>query len=383
MLKNNQFQRLNLPLKLEDNRNLFVNINKLTILKEELDSFLQNNKYMITKEFSEKILFSQEIKFNNSIEGYNDDVAIINELVANENNKEITSAEKRRRIINLYRGYKYILTTPDIDKDNLKQLYTMLSKCLLTKQEIDEMDKYYRKNQVYIYYSSNLETPPDEGINAYEIDNYMNELFKYLKDNSNTNTMTDHYIKSQVAHFYFVYIHPYYDVNGRTSRTMSMWYLLNNKAYPYLIFNRAITLNKPRYYTIIRDVKKFANISYFLYYMLENVKIELEKEYIMKSIEDSCNFNLTFSERQTLHYILSSKSLNTIIDFACFYNRFNDKKRVKQIYDEMLIPLLDKNIITKVRSTNSKICQDQMNFVYELNKNYVDNDPQKITRLKL
>ena len=43
---------------------------------------------MMDKEFSKKILFSQEIKFNNEIEGYNDDVEIINEIVTNEKIKE-------------------------------------------------------------------------------------------------------------------------------------------------------------------------------------------------------------------------------------------------------------------------------------------------------
>ena len=48
-------------------------------------------------------------------------------------------------------------------------------------------------------------------------------------------------------HFYFVYIHPYFDVNGRTSRTLAMWYLLNEEAYPYIIFNRAINNNASNY----------------------------------------------------------------------------------------------------------------------------------------
>ena len=383
MAKNDQFQRLNLPLKLADQRHLFVNINKLTLLKEELDSFLEHNRYMNTKEFSENVLFSQEIKFNNSIEGYNDDVGIINEVVTNEKDKGLTSIEKRRRIINLYRGYKYILNGPEINNDTLKKLYTILSKGLLTKEDLQEMGKYYRDNQVYIFYSSQMDVPPDQGIAASEIDEYMDKLFNYLMDNTNCNTMTDYYIKSQIAHFYFVYIHPYYDVNGRTSRTMSMWYLLKNNAYPYLIFNRAIILNKNRYYSIIRDVKKYANISYFLYYMLENVKVELEKEYVINSMEESSNYKFTLTERQTLQYILSTKSLKTVSDFASFYNRFNDKKKVQQIYNDMLVPLFDKNILKKVKNTNSEMFYDQPNFIYTLNNHYIDNDPDKIKRLKI
>ena len=383
MLDNSKFQRMNLPLKLVDNRPLFVNINKLTMLREELDSFLEHNRYMNTREFSEKVLFSQEIKYNNSIEGYNDDFDTINEVVANERNKELTSAEKRRRIVNLYRGYKYILQGSDLNKDNLRELYGILSKGLLTSQELKEMSKYYRTNPVYIFYSSLMDTPPDQGIDPSQIEEYMDKLFQYITVNQGNETITDHYIKSQVAHFYFVYIHPYYDVNGRTSRTMSMWYLLNNKAYPYLIFNRAIILSKNRYYSIIRDVKKYANISYFLYYMLENVKIELEKEYIINSIAESINHKLNLKERQTLHYILSTKSLHTVNDFAAFYNRFNDKRKTRQIFDDLLVPLMDKGIIEHVRNTNSNMFENTSNFVYALNRHFIDDDPDKIKRLKI
>lgn len=376
---NNQFKRAYLPLKLDDNRCLFINDDRLIVLKDELESFLANNRYMIDKEFSKRILFSQEIKSNNGIEGYNDDVETINEVITNEKSKEIISSEKRRRIINLYRGYKYILTNPAITKDNLKKLYSILSKGLLTEDEIQTMGPYYRLNPVYIYFSSNIYVPPDSGIDALKIDEYMERLFFYL-DQSDEKTMTDYYIKSQIAHFYFVYIHPYYDVNGRTARTMSMWYLLNNEAYPYLIFNRAIILNKNKYYKIIRDVKKFSNITYFLYYMLENVKIELEKEYIINSIEASISNQLNPIERQTLHYTLSNKSLLTVCDFATFYNRRNDKKKVQTIYQEMLEPLLDKKVLIKVRDTQRKEFNNNKNFVYELNKQYIDNDPKMIKR---
>ena len=72
----------------------------------------------------------------------------------------------------------------------------------------------------------------------------MNQLFEFINNNELEETEINKFIKSQIMHFYFVYIHPYFDVNGRTSRTVAMWYLLNNKNYPYIIFNRAIEFNK-------------------------------------------------------------------------------------------------------------------------------------------
>ena len=127
---------------------------------------------------------------------------------------------------------------------------------------------------VYIYYSSNLEIEPDMGLPANQLDLYMDEFFNYINSNTSLVSNTEHFIKSQIMHFQFVNIHPYYDINGRTSRTTSMWYLLNNDVYPYIIFNRGISLNKNLYYKIIRDVKQYRNVTFFLNYMLDNVKIE-------------------------------------------------------------------------------------------------------------
>ncbi|NLL44226.1 MAG: hypothetical protein GX247_00980 [Mollicutes bacterium] len=117
--------------------------------------------------------------------------------------------------------------------------------------------------------------------------------------------------------------------------------------------------------------------------MLENVKIELEKEYIINSIEASLNDKLSILERQTLHYILSDKSLKMVIAFVTFYHCHNNKRKIKLIYQEMFEPLLDKKIIVKVRDTKSNMFDEQRNFVYKINEKYIDNNPMMIKRLKI
>lgn len=126
------------------------------------------------------------------------------------------------------------------------------------------MGDFYRKGPVYIFYSRNIDAEPDTGIKAEDIEKYMNEYFDYVNSKEKFSCNTEYFIKSQIMHFQLVYIHPYYDINGRTSRTTSMWYLLNNNIYPYIIFNRGISLNKSLYYKIIRDVKKYRNVTFFL-----------------------------------------------------------------------------------------------------------------------
>ena len=338
-----------LPLSLEKGRLYLIN-DKLKEKKEELELFLQDNKYMNSKEFSKNVLFSQEIKANNTIEGYNDDVGLVYDIL---NKKlKINDKDKEQRIRNLYNGYRFIYTDKEINKENLKKLYSILSRNLLSEEDIREMGEYYRKNPVYIFFSSNLDVEPDMGIPAKELNKYMEEYFNYVNSNNNLSCSTDYFIKSQIMHFQLVYIHPYYDINGRTSRTTSMWYLLNNEVYPYIIFNRAISLNKKLYYKIIREVKEYRNVTFFLNYMLDNVKIELEKEYVMDMISSNSS-HLSAVDYQTMYYILSMNGILSAKDFITFYNNHNDKKKYQEIYQTMLEPLLDKEIIIKLRNTSS------------------------------
>lgn len=336
---------------------------------------------MNTLKFSKKVMRSQEIKTNNDIEGYIDDVSLIEDVI--KNSGDILDEDTKNRIVNMYKGYKYILQKPAINKENLKELYQLLSSGLLCDYDLECMGEYYREDDVLIYYSTNLAVKPDEGICFEKIDGMMDNLFNYLNIDDGLETITDYYIKSQIAHFYFVYIHPYFDINGRTARTTSMWYLLNNEAYPYVIFNRAVGVSKNNYYREIKKAKDNHNLTSFIEYLMINVKKELEKEYVVQAIKASTNEKLSSIEFYAILDILSMKGLKTLKDFASFYNFKNDKKRVSDIYSEMIEPLLDKGVIVKTRDSNSLYNDKDNNFLFELNESKLDLDNSKIRRLSL
>lgn len=85
---------LKLPLTI-NNGKLYLVLDKLQTRIEELELFLQDNKYMNSKEFSKNVLFSHEIKANNNIEGYNDDVGLVYDIL--NNNLKINDKEKEKR----------------------------------------------------------------------------------------------------------------------------------------------------------------------------------------------------------------------------------------------------------------------------------------------
>ncbi len=65
---------LELPLK--------INYDKFNDVREELESFLEDEDYMNNRIFAKKVLFSQEIKSNNTIEGITDDLLIIEKVIS-------------------------------------------------------------------------------------------------------------------------------------------------------------------------------------------------------------------------------------------------------------------------------------------------------------
>ena len=133
---------INTELKLIDGKKIRYNNDYLLPIKEDIEKFLDTEKYMSNLRFAKKMMMSQEIKSNNSIEGIYDDLTLIDEVIKNKN--QLSNIEKSR-IVNLYHGYQYILTHQNINKESIKELYKILSDGLLDSYSINNMGKYYRE----------------------------------------------------------------------------------------------------------------------------------------------------------------------------------------------------------------------------------------------
>ena len=178
---------------------------------------------------------------------------------------------------NLAKGYNYIQETKSINKDTLKELYDILSKGLLDEYSIENMGEYYRQKDVYILDgSNNLLGGYEKGMVPSLVTTKMDDLFDYINTDNESN-IVDIYIKSQVIHYYIGKVHPYFDINGRTARTLSMWYLIKQKADPLIMFNSGIYKNRTDYKKSIIKCNK-GDITPFIEFTLKVLKSELEEK---------------------------------------------------------------------------------------------------------
>ncbi len=385
-------------LKLQNGYNIHVNDSYLDTYKNDILEFLDDLDEFKTIDFAKSVMMGQEIKANNTIEGIFDDLSKIDEVIET---KENLSSEDRKRIINLYHGYEYILRNKDINRETIADLYSLLSDELLDDYNLLHTSRYHREAPVYIKKSSriggapytdtmakyffdpmfNFDSNSFNGIAVKDIDKYMELLINYINDDSDK-TSINKFIKSQIAHFYFVYIHPYMDVNGRTSRTLAMWYLLNNEEYPYIVFNQGIAFNRGYEENIMKSRDR-GDLTLFLKYMMISVQKELEKQYVVNNISDNYGKYMNKELKQIIQYILSMNGNITINDITSFYNNYNSKKSPTKLYDEMISPLLEEKVLIKGRDTNKNIDGNMKNSFININDELIDVKEKKFKYLKL
>ena len=262
--------------------------------------------------------------------------------------KDEKPVSKNDRVIkNMANAIEFVLKKPAFTKENLFQLYTILSKDSLDYEDRLREGDYYRYDKVFI--------DAYEGCPFEQIDECMNSLFKYVNDNLKSQNYLKFFLP-HIAHYYIVYIHPYFDFNGRTARMVSFWiYLLMNNPYPPYISD-AINQTKGEYYSILSESRNAHNdMTYFLLYimdisilyfltykniehidtLLKNKGIilsNLDKDYI-KRILVSANGSFVYSDFTHWNHIQISKQgafkiLNRFVEYGILnaVNTNNNKK---------------------------------------------------------
>ena len=194
---------------------------------------------------------------------------------------EVSKSEKPTEendiiVKNMLNAIQFIINEkPTFNRENLRKLYDILSKDCLPENLRIKAGHYYRDDVVSV---GGFDGAPVE-----KIDECMDSLFSFANDPSCIKAHGE--LLPYICHYYILYIHPYFDYNGRTARMVSFWLnYINNIIYAPYYMSEAINESKSDYYKALTDTRNTNNdLTYFLGYILET---SVKYGYVYKNLEE-------------------------------------------------------------------------------------------------
>jgi len=214
------------------------------------------------------------------------------------------------------RGLDFIAEPANkITEENLYRLY-MLAVGDFLDDEDKLMPKHkYRHDAVYVV-GQNIE---HQGISYPLLNDYILNMIKYIQMDDGL----DQVIKSIIIHYYFAYLHPYFDGNGRMARLLQLWYLvqIGYTSSLFIPFSAYINESKGLYYkafTLISNNFKLSRtldvtpfVSYFIDNVLAKLQNKAEPTNALKQFNDLLQTGaITAKEKDLFHYVLSAYGTN-------------------------------------------------------------------------
>ena len=149
---------------------------------------------------------------------------------------------------------------------------------IVTRGASDETVEGFRTVPVYVTRREGIVyTPPD----AAQVPALVDDLIAFI-----TGSELHPLLKACIAHFYFVYVHPFTDGNGRTARALSYMMLLRTgyDFFRYFSISGLIAEERGRYYKAMRQVETSVNdMTYFIdyYSSMLSRSVERMKEHLL------------------------------------------------------------------------------------------------------
>ena len=171
-----------------------------------------------------------------------------------------TEKKGDRMILNTYRAVKYLNLTSKRNVDTLVRLWE-----IVTDGVCDNPDLSGSKFRTGVVTVGTHEAPDVEFL-----DYCMKQFFGFY----NGGNIECPYIKVAIVHFYFVYMHPFCDGNGRIARLLTSDFLIRSGLYNFSALTLSKTINEtaPDYYQAIENSENsFHDVTPFIQYMLKTV----------------------------------------------------------------------------------------------------------------
>ncbi|MCT4606568.1 MAG: Fic family protein [Marinisporobacter sp.] len=253
-------------------------------------------------------------------------------------------------IMNNYYALQYILHHLDepLDENIILSIYKILTKDTLDEEDLVEK---YRTDSVFVW-DTKSNTITYTAPHHSEVQELMDSLLDFIHSNNNFHPI----IKACIIHFYFVYIHPFFDGNGRTARAISYMYLLQNGYNFFKFFSISSVINeeKNQYYSAIKNTEIYdSDMTYFIRYYTRmivhsiiKIKNSFRKEFGRRLIKDTLEkAGIILGKRQSKivnHFITVDKNFITIKEY---------QKKFKISYETARTDLLELETIGFLRKS--------------------------------
>ena len=338
----------------EKEYNLFyVNLLEHTLLQEKI---MENSKKIISlsnpnkfpqiaiKGIINKIL-SNELYKTNKIEGIESSKSQIYSSLK-ENGKLNKKENKLDGIIKKYRDImeKNFKDTQHIESlSSFRKIYDEMFEDFEKSGNYKLDGKYFRKDTVKVI--NGLGNTIHIGINGEEaIEKNMENLIQFMNRKD-----IPFLVKASISHFFFEYIHPFHDGNGRFGRYLLSLYLARKlDILTAFSLSYSISKNLDDYYKSfveVEDVNNYGEITFFVGNILETIKKGQEE--IIKLLNDSI-MKLSHSTEifEEITNDLSEKE--KVILFVYLQNYlFNDFEKITNIELTFVIENISQQTINK------------------------------------
>ncbi|RRD24088.1 Fic family protein [Fusobacterium canifelinum] len=316
---------------------IIKNSNKINLISNELPQ-------IAVKDIIIKIL-SNELYKTNKIEGI--------ETVKSEIHSSLKDNRKAKKKVNKLDGiikkYKDIMEknfkdTQHIDSlSSFRKIYDEMFEDFGKSGNYKLDGKYFRKDTVKVI--NGLGNTIHIGINGEEaIEKNMENLIQFMNRKD-----IPFLVKASISHFFFEYIHPFYDGNGRFGRYLLSLYLARKlDILTAFSLSYSISKNLDNYYKSfieVEDVNNYGEITFFVENILKTIKSG--QEMIIELLNDSVmRFNHSMEILNELTKDLSEKE-NIMLQIYLQNYLFNDFEEITNVELSYIIGNLTQQTINK------------------------------------
>ena len=329
----------------------YVNLLELSLLQEKIlqnsnkISYISNKlPQIVIKEIIMKIL-SNELYKTNKIEGIE---TVKSEIHSSLKDNRISN-KKSNKLDGIIKKYKDIMEnnfedTEHIDSlSSFRKIYDEMFEDFEKSGNYKLDGKYFRKDIVKVI--NGLGNTIHIGVNGEEaIEKNIEDLIQFMNRKD-----IPFLIKASISHFFFEYIHPFYDGNGRFGRYLLSLYLarkLDNLTAFSISYS--ISRNLDDYYKSfveVEDVTNYGEITFFVENILKTIKNG--QEMIIELLNDSVmRFKHSMEILDELTKELSEKE-NIILQIYLQNYLFNDFEELTNIELSAIIGDLTQQTINK------------------------------------